>query len=204
MSTSSVQRAMRCKTDLVFFSMSRKFWQEILPRLKFHNPAIPMIVNRRPGPEGGAIMSVYFQNAAAAAAAAAPSPSSSSSPTQSAEADANAPSDSSASAPSDPVVRVQPPSSAIDTSKAVAPASDERVVQIDMQHKHSDDILQLFLAETKAIPVQPTPEELAELREAEAFVRQGEADRRMVRQHVETVRKEKEMLAKVREAAMSS
>ncbi|KAF6816869.1 hypothetical protein CSOJ01_02800 [Colletotrichum sojae] len=38
----------------------RRFWREMLPRLKYHNPAVPMIVNRKHNNEGSAIMSVYF------------------------------------------------------------------------------------------------------------------------------------------------
>ncbi|GJD01758.1 50s ribosomal protein mrp49 [Colletotrichum higginsianum] len=38
----------------------KKFWREMLPRLKYYNPAIPMVVNRKANVEGTAIMSVYF------------------------------------------------------------------------------------------------------------------------------------------------
>jgi large subunit ribosomal protein MRP49 len=39
----------------------RKFWRENLPRLKFWNPAIPMIVNRKPEVGGPATMTLYFR-----------------------------------------------------------------------------------------------------------------------------------------------
>ncbi|KAL0940970.1 mitochondrial 54S ribosomal protein mL61 [Colletotrichum truncatum] len=42
----------------------RRFWRDMLPRLKFHNPAIPMIVNRKSNNEGAAVMSVYFNTGA--------------------------------------------------------------------------------------------------------------------------------------------
>ncbi|KAK3985810.1 CI-B8 domain-containing protein [Cladorrhinum sp. PSN332] len=39
----------------------RKFWQQNLPRLKFWNPAVPMIVNRTHDQTGPATLSIYFQ-----------------------------------------------------------------------------------------------------------------------------------------------
>ncbi|KAL1881101.1 hypothetical protein VTK73DRAFT_4778 [Phialemonium thermophilum] len=39
----------------------RKFWRENLPRLKFWNPAIPMIVNRTKEQQGAATMTLYFR-----------------------------------------------------------------------------------------------------------------------------------------------
>ncbi|KAM7200531.1 Mitochondrial ribosomal protein L51 / S25 / CI-B8 domain containing protein [Naviculisporaceae sp. PSN 640] len=41
---------------------ARKFWRENLPRLKYWNPAIPMIVNRGPNQEAAAKMTVYFRD----------------------------------------------------------------------------------------------------------------------------------------------
>lgn len=40
----------------------RKFWQENLPRLKYWNPAIPMIVNRGPNPTTPPTMTLYFRD----------------------------------------------------------------------------------------------------------------------------------------------
>ena len=144
----------------------------MLPRLKYYNPAVPMIVNRKDNNEGAAVMSIYYQNATSTSDAAAS--------------------------------RVQPPSSGIDSSKAVAPAADERVVKIPMKNKHSDDILAAFLAETRAEPVTPTPEEIEELRAAEEFSRQGAKDRIMVKTRLDAIRKEEEMLKAARESASTS
>ena len=105
---------------------------------------------------------------------------------------------------SEPVSRVQPPSSAIDSSKAVAPAADEMVVKIDMKHKHSDEILDAFLAETRAEPVIPTPEEIEELRLTEEFKRQGDKDRIMVKTRLDAIKKEEAMLKAARESASTS
>ncbi|ROT43395.1 hypothetical protein SODALDRAFT_327595 [Sodiomyces alkalinus F11] len=149
----------------------RRFWRDMLPRLKYYNPAIPMIVNRKETNEGTAVMSVYFRK-----------------------------DDAPVAAGQEPVVRVQPPSSAIDASKAVDPAADERVVKIDMKGKPSDEIFNHFLAETRAQPVQTTPEEEAEMREVVEMQRQGAIDREIQRVRVEERRRERAMLERARTA----
>jgi large subunit ribosomal protein MRP49 len=100
--------------------------------------------------------------------------------------------------------RIQPPSSATDTSKAVAPAADERVVKIDMKNKHSDDILQQFMAQTQAKPVVFTPEQLEEIKGVEEFLVQAEKDRKVVQAYRDEIKKEQDMLRKARESASTS
>ncbi|KAL2126181.1 hypothetical protein VTI74DRAFT_1522 [Chaetomium olivicolor] len=39
----------------------RKFWQHALPRLKYWNPAVPMIVNRTHDQDGPAKLTIYFR-----------------------------------------------------------------------------------------------------------------------------------------------
>jgi len=41
-------------------TFSRKFWRNCLPRLKYHNPAVPMTVNRTTNQTGPALMTVHF------------------------------------------------------------------------------------------------------------------------------------------------
>jgi len=38
----------------------RKFWRHYLPRLKYHNPAVPMTVNRTTDQDGPATLTVFF------------------------------------------------------------------------------------------------------------------------------------------------
>lgn len=38
----------------------RKFWKQCLPRLKFHNPAVSMTVDRTTDQKGSATMTVFF------------------------------------------------------------------------------------------------------------------------------------------------
>ncbi|KAM0321722.1 hypothetical protein ACHAQA_009961 [Verticillium albo-atrum] len=150
----------------------RRFWRDILPRLKFHNPSIPMIVNRKEDNEGSALLSIYLTNAAAAPGA-------------------------------DPVTRIQPPSSGIDTSKAAPPAADERVVTIDMKNQRSEDIFARFLAETGGEPVLPTPEEQAEMKEVEEMDRQGAVDRKKQKATIEERNRERDMLKKAKESVIA-
>jgi large subunit ribosomal protein MRP49 len=40
----------------------RRFWRDVLPRLKYWNPAVPMIVNRTANQEGPAVMSIFMSD----------------------------------------------------------------------------------------------------------------------------------------------
>ncbi|KAG5983400.1 hypothetical protein E4U55_008250 [Claviceps digitariae] len=40
---------------------ARKFWRECLPRLKYHNPSIPMIINRHDKNQTPPILTIYFR-----------------------------------------------------------------------------------------------------------------------------------------------
>lgn len=60
----------------------RKVWREYLPRLKYHNPAVSMTVDRSPEHSGPATLSVFFApttNATSNSATASPAPTSSTS-----------------------------------------------------------------------------------------------------------------------------
>ncbi|KZL77508.1 50S ribosomal protein Mrp49 [Colletotrichum tofieldiae] len=149
----------------------KKFWRDMLPRLKYYNPAIPMIVNRKSNNEGAAVMSVYF---------------------------------SATDAPVDPSTLPQPPSSAIDNSKAQPPLEGvERVVKIDMKGKHSQEILDRFLAETKAEAILPGPEDETEMKAVEELKIKGEKDRQRNLKIREEEKREKAMLARARAEASS-
>ncbi|KDN65977.1 hypothetical protein CSUB01_00643 [Colletotrichum sublineola] len=153
------------------FQTYRKFWREMLPRLKYYNPAVPMIVNRKSNIEGTAIMSVYF---------------------------------SATGAPVDPSTLPQPPSSAIDNSKAQPPLEGvERVVKIDMKNKHSQQILDQLLAETKAEAILPGPEDEIEMKAVEELRIKSEKDRQANLKIREEEKREKAMLARARAEASS-
>lgn len=56
-------------------------------------------------------------------------------------------------------------SSILNMCKAPEAEPDERVAVIDMKDRHSDAILELFMAETGAKPVKPTHAQLEEIEE---------------------------------------
>ncbi|OAA79531.1 50S ribosomal protein Mrp49 [Akanthomyces lecanii RCEF 1005] len=143
--------------------LTRKFWREYLPRLKYNNPAVPMIVNRHSQNDQTPTMTVYVRTAAATAG--------------------------------DPgaTLAPQPASSRVGLSKAQPPASNERVVHIDMKNKHSTNILEQLIAQVGAVPLRPTPEDTAEWQSLEELRKQGNASR----DRINAIKAEKE-----REATM--
>ncbi|KAM0465129.1 hypothetical protein ACHAPV_002124 [Trichoderma viride] len=148
---------------------ARKFWKEYLPRLKYHNPSIPMIINRHDQNQLPPTMSIYLRK-----------------------------SDASPAASSEPLA--QPSSSRTNLSKAQPPTADERVVHIDMANKHSSHILEFFMAETRAVPLQPTTEEIVEMQALETLRKNADVDRERVRQLRLEKKKEEDMLKRARAA----
>ncbi|KKA27691.1 hypothetical protein TD95_002770 [Thielaviopsis punctulata] len=150
----------------------RKFWKDILPRLKYHNPSIPMLVCRRMIADGPATMTVYMRSS------------------------------SSSSAPSTP----DAPSTASVLSSGVsqngvpapAPLADETAVTIDMKNLHTETILSKFLATTKAVPIEPTPEEEKEIADDKLMSGKAELDRVRVKSLVDEQRRERDMLERAR------
>lgn len=145
----------------------RKFWKEYLPRLKYHNPAIPMIVNRHGQGNSTPMMTIYLRKAGAVASTEAPA---------------------------------QASSSRTGASKAQPPSDDERTVQIDMTDKNSAHLLDYFIAETGAVPLQPTKEEVAEMQGLEEMRKQAAVDRERVGQLLAEKKREEEMLKRARAA----
>ncbi|KAL6891503.1 mitochondrial ribosomal protein L51 [Trichoderma longibrachiatum] len=162
---------------------ARKFWKEYLPRLKYHNPAIPMIVNRHDQNQNPPTMTIYLRNKPSSSTA---EPSSSTS--------------SSSSSAEQAIAAAQPASSRTGLSKAQPPTPDERVVHIDMTNKHSSHILEFFMAETRAVPLQPTNEEIAEMQALETLRRNAEVDRERMRLLREEKKREEDMLKRARAA----
>ncbi|KAM4059933.1 mitochondrial ribosomal protein [Hirsutella rhossiliensis] len=149
----------------------RKFWRECLPRLKFHNPAIPMIINRHDQNQNRPVMTIYMRD------------------------NAKPLSDDAA-----PPQAIQPPSSRTNLSKALPAGPDERIVQIDMTKRMSTEILQFFIAETRAQALPTTKEDIAELQAIEAHKKQAAVDREQMRQLRAEMKKEQEMLKRARAA----
>lgn len=95
---------------------------------------------------------------------------------------------------------IQTPSSWTDLSKAVPAAYDEKTVTIDMKNKHSSQILEFFIAETRAQPLKPTPEEVAEMQSLEQLKKDSESDRARVKGDRMAKKREEDMLKRARAA----
>ncbi|ORY63993.1 CI-B8 domain-containing protein [Pseudomassariella vexata] len=149
----------------------RKFWKTCLPRLKFWNPAVPMLVNRSTNQTGPALMSIYFRQSAA-------------------KATKNL----------TPLVQ-QPHSSTTNECPAPPPEEEERVVTIDMKHQHSDAILTEFLQKTGATLVHPTPDEQMEMQQVEELQEKGAVDRAIVKKYLDEKRREEKLLLQARQEA---
>ncbi|KAF4420011.1 ribosomal MRP49 [Fusarium acutatum] len=147
---------------------AKKFWRENLPRLKYHNPSVPMIVNRHSRNNKKPTISIYLR-----------------------KPDASTPA---------PATRSQPSSSRNNMSKATPPDADEKIITVDMTEKHSSHILEYVLAETRAVPLKPTKEEVRELQELDAMARQAEVDRARMRSLREEKKREEDMLKRARAA----
>ncbi|ATY66985.1 50S ribosomal Mrp49 [Cordyceps militaris] len=131
---------------------AKKFWREYLPRLKYNNPAVPMIVNRHGQNDQAPTMTVYLRTASDG-----------------------------------------PATTATPRLPPTPPASNERVVHIDMKDKHSTNILEQLIAQVGATPLRPTPELTAEWQSLEELRKTSNASR----DRINAIKAEKE-----REATM--
>lgn len=147
----------------------RKFWHNCLPRLKYHNPAVPMTINRTDDQEGPALMTIHFTTASEAANTKPPI-----STTASQELS---------------VAPVAPPT---------REAQTERIVQINMKHRHESEILSALMAATKAKALEPTAEEKELMRTLEEARKLSETDSKRSKAVNEKRRAQEAVLAQAR------
>ncbi|GAO14239.1 hypothetical protein UVI_02001290 [Ustilaginoidea virens] len=95
---------------------------------------------------------------------------------------------------------IQPASSRTNLAKAQPPGPDEKTVTIDMKDKHGSEILEHFLAETRASPVPASREDIAEMQHLDHMKKQASIDRERVRQLRAEKKKEEDMLKRARAA----
>jgi len=90
----------------------------------------------------------------------------------------------------------QSSSAAVAASTAAAPT--ERVATFDMKHYHESEILSQLLSITKAVPLQPSPEELQQISDLEEQRKQSEMDAQRSQKVNEKRRRRDAMLAQAR------
>jgi large subunit ribosomal protein MRP49 len=147
----------------------RKFWRQYLPRLKYHNPAVAVTVNRTQIQEGPAVMTVHFTDP-----------------------------DSASQTPSPVSSTTIAHTSAAPVAETTPAAPTQRTVTIEMKHRHESEILSQLLSVTKAVPVEATPEELAQLNELDEQRQLSEKDAQRSRAVNEKRKRTEAMLAQAR------
>ncbi|KAL8409400.1 hypothetical protein RB594_007723 [Gaeumannomyces avenae] len=190
-----------------------KFWRDNLPRLKYWNPSVPMLVNRSPDDDKSATMSIYLQQSAPGSGKKkAPTGTSTTTPTPTPTETATAPAapapaaetttDAAAAAATEAKAKQAASRSAWDGSAAAPPPVEgERVVTIDMTHMRSEAILAELVTKTGAVPAKPGPEDDDDMAELAAVKRQGAADREQVEAFVRKQKREKALLERARKEA---
>jgi large subunit ribosomal protein MRP49 len=147
----------------------RKFWRLMYPRLKYHNPAIPMSVRRSADKTFPAILSVFMRGAPPATP---PSTTSAFRPV----------------GPNDEMIRWKP------DAPRREPAEGERLVEIDMQNRSEAEIWDEFVKVTGAAQVEPTAAEVEEMDRLAALRTVSDADRVRTRVVWEALQREKNIL----------
>ncbi|KAK2776956.1 hypothetical protein FQN52_001277 [Onygenales sp. PD_12] len=148
---------------------ARKFWRICLPRLKFHNPALPVTVKQTLDQAGPAMLSIYFNKTAAAAAPAA-----------------------------DETGAAQSSQEVLD-ALAPAPTESEVVKTIDVKNKDVRAIWAQFKAATGAEDLPITPEDQAEIDEMNRLNAKSELDRKQVAENMQAIRDQEKLLEAARE-----
>lgn len=163
----------------------RKFWQENLPRLKYHNPEVPMIVNRTHEQTGPATLSIYMSGEA---------------PQQPAQIEGPT-----GAAPKRAVATTDAwrtiASSTMGNARAPPPAEGETVVTINMKNVRSDEILRQFLEKTGAAEVEPSPEDQEEMARLLELQERAVYDKEVQKRYREKIQSEKKLLERARQEA---
>ncbi|PGH26632.1 hypothetical protein AJ80_01761 [Polytolypa hystricis UAMH7299] len=164
---------------------ARKFWRECLPRLKFHNPAIPMTVNQTEDQAGPALLSVYFDKTANVESV-----------TPSATAAVNAANEAATAAKkakkNETVV--------VSDSAAPQPAENENVTVINVKDRQLEDIWSEFRKLTGAVVVEATKSEMEDKNTLMEEDRQSDRDRKRVALQLQKSKDQAKLLQEARDA----
>jgi large subunit ribosomal protein MRP49 len=95
----------------------------------------------------------------------------------------------------------QPETPVAGTQTEPTTSSQQRVVTINMKHRHESEILSQLLALTNAVPVEPTPEEVEQLQQLAAQQEVSERDSARHAIFNAEKKREKAILAQARTAA---
>jgi large subunit ribosomal protein MRP49 len=145
-------------------SNPRKFWKEMLPRIKYRNPSIPISISRHTDPDGPSLLHIYTR----ANASSTPAPQTTS------------------SAPNS--------SATPNTQTNLVPDTSPPTHTLNIRDQQESEILEALCKTVQVQVVEPTEEEKEEMREMEAFRERSEKDRVEVREKLVRERREQELL----------
>lgn len=151
------------------YTICRKFWREMLPRIKYRNPSVPIQISRHTDADGPSVLHIYTA-----------------SKTQPAPGTTNAPTNQQSNA--------APPSGTPNPRNTLVPDTSKPTYTIDIRDQMESEILEALVARTGAQAIEPTEQELAEMQEIAEAKERSEADRVQVREYVMKQRREEEML----------
>jgi large subunit ribosomal protein MRP49 len=163
----------------------RKFWREMLPRIKYRNPSIPIQISRHTSPDGPALMHIYTQ------------------------AEPNTPDGSSnTSVPSlhtHSGTAATPPSGTPNARNTLVPDATAPSHTINIRDQAPSEILDALLAKLPDSQViRPTAEEEQQMADMVEFKERSEADRVLVREKLLKERREAELLRLARGETVAS
>lgn len=163
---------------------ARKFWREMLPRIKYRNPSIPIQIARHTSPDGPALLHIYTQS------------------------EPNTPDGSSnTSVPSlhtQSATSATPPSSTPNARATQVPDATAPAFSLDIRDQAPSEILDALLAKLPDCRViRPTPEEEQQMLDMAEFAERSEADRELVRAGLERKKREAELLRMARGEAVA-
>lgn len=156
----------------------RKFWREMLPRIKYRNPALPIQISRHSDPSGPSLLHIYMSANPGSQPAATSSPATTETST--------------------------PPSGTPNPRNTLTPDTSTPTHSIDIKMKGESEILDQLIEKTGAVVIQPTPQELGELEEIKEFKERAEKDRVDVREKLMKERREEELLRLARGEAAAA
>ncbi|KAF1943098.1 hypothetical protein EJ02DRAFT_453621 [Clathrospora elynae] len=148
---------------------ARKFWREMLPRIKYRNPSIPIEISRHNSADGPSLLHIYT-----------------STKTQ--------PTADSTNSPIAQQPDTSPPSGTPNARNTLTPDTSKPTHTINIRDQLESEILDALVAKTGAEEIKPTEQELAEMREIAEFKDRSEADRVQVRERLLKERREAELL----------
>ncbi|KAF2847147.1 hypothetical protein T440DRAFT_471251 [Plenodomus tracheiphilus IPT5] len=148
---------------------ARKFWREMLPRIKYRNPAIPIEVNRHSDPSGPSLLHIYTHTKT--------QPTSSTTASPVAQQSANT-----------------PPSATPNARNTMVPDTTPPTYTLNIRDQQEGEILEAFVKTLECEEVKPSPEEEQQMRDLKEQEERSEQDRVLMRETLLKERREAEML----------